>query len=69
MNLIQMKLMKVIHNLKQFDPRISTFFGINIDSIDEDENADDPIRVNCEFDSNEIDETDSQSKRLFGTAI
>jgi hypothetical protein len=28
--------------------------GITIDSSDEFENADDSIRANCEFDSNEI---------------
>jgi hypothetical protein len=28
---------------KQNDPRISTFRGISIDSIDENENANDPI--------------------------
>jgi hypothetical protein len=39
---------------KHFDPRISTFFGIKIDSRDEDENASDSIRVNREFDSNEM---------------
>jgi hypothetical protein len=43
---------------KQFDPRISTFLGIKIDSSDEDENASDSIRVKCEFDSNVIDESD-----------
>jgi hypothetical protein len=31
-----------------------------IDSSDDDENADDSIRFNCEFDSNVIDESDLQ---------
>jgi hypothetical protein len=47
---------------KQFDPRISTFIGIKIDRSDEDEDEDeiasDSIRVNREFDSNVIDESD-----------
>jgi hypothetical protein len=43
---------------KQFEPRISTFFGIKIYSSDENENAKDSIRVKCEFDSNEIDESE-----------
>jgi hypothetical protein len=40
---------------KHFDSRISTFFGIKIDSSDEFENAFDSICVNREFDSNTID--------------
>jgi hypothetical protein len=43
---------------KQFDPRISIFFGIKIDWSEEPENADDSIRINREFDSNLIDESD-----------
>jgi hypothetical protein len=35
-----------------------TLRGITIDWSDEDENADDSIRFNLEFDSNEIDESD-----------
>jgi hypothetical protein len=35
-----------------------TFRGIKIDWSDENENANDSIRVNREFDSNEIDESD-----------
>jgi hypothetical protein len=35
-----------------------TLEGITIDSSDEDENAEDSIRINCESDSNEIDESD-----------
>jgi hypothetical protein len=45
---------------KHFDPRISTFLGIKIDSSDEYENASDSIRVNRDFDSNLIDENDLQ---------
>jgi hypothetical protein len=54
---------------KQCDPRISTFLGIKIDLSDESENAHDPIRVNCEFDSNEIDESDSQYEKHFHPRI
>jgi hypothetical protein len=36
----------------------STLRGITIDSSDEDENTCDSNRVNREFDSNEIDESD-----------
>jgi hypothetical protein len=43
---------------KQFNPRISTFFGIKIDSSDESANASDSIRVKREFDSNVIDESE-----------
>jgi hypothetical protein len=39
---------------KQFDPRISTFLGMKIDWSDENENAEDSIRVKCEFDSKTI---------------
>jgi hypothetical protein len=45
---------------KQYEPRSSTLFGIKIDWSDEDENTPDSIRVKCEFDSNEIDESDLQ---------
>jgi hypothetical protein len=48
---------------KQFDPRISTFLGIKIDSSDENENASDSIRVKSEFDSNMIDESDLQYEK------
>jgi hypothetical protein len=37
--------------------------GIIIDLSDENENAYDSIRVNCELDSNEIDESDSQNEK------
>jgi hypothetical protein len=48
---------------------MSTFLGIKIDSSDEDENANDPIRDKCEFDSNEIDESDSQYEKQFDPRI
>jgi hypothetical protein len=48
---------------KHDDPRISTFREISIDSSDEDENANDSIRFNREFDSNEIDESDLQFEK------
>jgi hypothetical protein len=54
---------------KQFDPRISIFLGIKIDSSDDDEDADDSIRFNCEFDSNVIDESDLQSEKHFEPRI
>jgi hypothetical protein len=48
--------MKVRNNKKKhFDPRISTFLGIKIDSSDENDNPSDSIRVKREFDSNTID--------------
>jgi hypothetical protein len=37
--------------------------GRTIDSNDEDENADDSIRVNRQFDSNETDENDLHSEK------
>jgi hypothetical protein len=43
---------------KQSEPRISIFRGIMIDLSDDDENARDSIRFNCEFDSNVIDESE-----------
>jgi hypothetical protein len=45
---------------KQNDPRISTFRGISIDLSDDPSNAHDSIRINREFDSNEMDESDLQ---------
>jgi hypothetical protein len=48
---------------KHFEQRILTLDGITIDSSDESENADDSIRVNREFDSNEIDENDLQHEK------
>jgi hypothetical protein len=41
----------------------STFRGIMIDLSDDSQNASDSIRFNCEFDSNVIDESDSQNKK------
>jgi hypothetical protein len=52
-----------LQNEKQFEPRICTLFGIKIDSTDDFENAPDSIRVNCEFDSNVIDKSDSQDEK------
>jgi hypothetical protein len=51
--------------------------GIRIDSSDECENANDSIRANLEFDSNEIDESDLHDEKhdtpristLFGIII
>jgi hypothetical protein len=37
--------------------------GITIDSNDDDENAFDSIRVNCELHSNEIDKSDLQYEK------
>jgi hypothetical protein len=48
---------------KQFDPRISTLFGIMIDRSDDPSNASDSILVKCEFDSNVIDESDLQNEK------
>jgi hypothetical protein len=54
---------------KHCDPRISTFLGIKIDSSDEDENADDSIRVKCEFDSNVTDESNVQRSKQLNSRI
>jgi hypothetical protein len=43
---------------KHFDPRISTLFGIKIDSSDDSRNAADSMGINREFDSNVIDKSD-----------
>jgi hypothetical protein len=48
---------------KHFDPRISTFLGIKIDSSDDSENTFDSIRVKCEFDSNVIDESEQEGEK------
>jgi hypothetical protein len=40
-----------------------------IDSSDENENADDSIRANCEFDSNVIDESDLHHEKQFDSRI
>jgi hypothetical protein len=39
------------------------------DDDENDENADDSIRFNCEFDSNVIDESDSQFQKQFQPRI
>jgi hypothetical protein len=44
-------------------------FRIKIDRSDDNENASDSIRVKCEFDSNVIDESDSQDKKYFDPRI
>jgi hypothetical protein len=54
---------------KHCDPTISTFLGIMIDLTDDDENADDSIRFNCEFDSNVINESDSHLEKHFKQRI
>jgi hypothetical protein len=54
---------------KQFQPRISTFRGITIDSSDEPANTNDSIRVKCEFDSNVIDERNLQYEKHFDRRI
>jgi hypothetical protein len=51
------------HPGKHLQQRISTFFGINIDSNDDCENASDSIRVKREFDSNVIDESEKQYEK------
>jgi hypothetical protein len=48
---------------KYFDPRISTFLGIKIDSSDDSENVSDSIRVKCEFDSTVINKSDIQHEK------
>jgi hypothetical protein len=48
---------------KHEDPRISTFRGISIAFSDKCENASGSSRINCEFDSNEIDERVSHFER------
>jgi hypothetical protein len=40
-----------LQDAKQNEPRISTLNGIKIETSDDDENADDSIRVRREFDS------------------
>jgi hypothetical protein len=54
---------------KHFDPAISTFLGIKIDSSDDSQNASDSIRVKCEFDSNVIEKTDLQFEKHFDPTI
>jgi hypothetical protein len=52
-----------LHSEKHDDPKTSTLRGISIDSNEVDENALDSIRVNREFDSNEIDLSDLHSEK------
>jgi hypothetical protein len=52
-----------LHRTKHDDPTISTLLGITSDSSDENENASDSIRVNREFDSNEIDVSDLHQEK------
>jgi hypothetical protein len=54
---------------KHLEQRMSTLDGIIIDLSDDDENADDSIRVNHELDSNEIDESDRQYEKHFEERI
>jgi hypothetical protein len=44
-------------------------FGIKIDGIDELKNANASIRVKCEFDSNLIDESETQFEKHFHSRI
>jgi hypothetical protein len=48
---------------------MSTLDEIKIDRSDEDENADDSIRVNRELDSNEIECRQRKSEKSFGNII
>jgi hypothetical protein len=49
---------------RKAEPSIEqTLDGITIDSMDEHKNTPDSIRVNREFDSNEIDESDPQYQK------
>jgi hypothetical protein len=56
-----MSLMRVLDNKKHHDLRISAVPVVTIESSDENENASDSIRVDREFDSNEIEEKDSHA--------
>jgi hypothetical protein len=51
------------HASKQTDPRTSALPGITIDFSEEDRNARNSIRVNREFDSDEIDASDVQNEK------
>jgi hypothetical protein len=57
------------HTRKHDDPTISTLFGMTMDSRDAKEKALDSIRVNSEFDSNEIDVSDSHQQRQHDPTI
>jgi hypothetical protein len=52
-----------IHLEKQFDPRISTPFGIKIDRSDDSKNAHDSIRASLDGGSNEMDERFEQPEK------
>jgi hypothetical protein len=52
-----------LHSRKHDEPRISTVLGITIDGSDEYENASDSIRINREFNSNEMDESDLHDRK------
>jgi hypothetical protein len=54
---------------KHSEQRISTLDGITIDWSDDDENTNDSIRVNREFASNKIDESDLQFEKQFEQRI
>jgi hypothetical protein len=59
-----MKLMKVIYTLKNtMNKEFQHSMESKIDLSDDSENADDSIRVNREFDSNEIDKSDLQFEK------
>jgi hypothetical protein len=50
-------------------PNAEPSMNMTIDSRDEYDSADDSIRVKSEFDSNEIDESDSQFEKHFEPRI
>jgi hypothetical protein len=50
-------------NEKHENPIASIFRGILIDRRNEDENAEDSIRFNYEFDSNEMDDSDRHPEK------
>jgi hypothetical protein len=52
-----------LQSKKHFEQRISPLHGIEIEGSDELENASDSICVNCEGNSNEIDESDLQHEK------
>jgi hypothetical protein len=55
--------------VKHDNPRISAFHGISSDSSDQHDNAFDSIRINREFDSNEIDESEEQVSNMIFQAF
>jgi hypothetical protein len=52
-----------LDNEKHDEQRISTLDGITIDWRNDEENANDSIRVNRDFDSNEMEESDLQFEK------